>query len=181
MIFYTRQSPKVLEELRTNGRYIVQEEYILNKYTTISNHYAPLYRRLTAYARGRVSIPEDAMYPVWLSPEGTDLIPESDDSVFLRLDIPEGHFILANNEVWDFMINHLYFPTDQSDELDHEAELEKYNISSPSSLVSGNAGNFYPVLRQKVIRSWERIYTMMPSDPNMIVGLAWELKREWLI
>lgn len=78
------------------------------------------------------------------------------------------------------MINHLYFPLDKNDELAHEAELSRYGIASPSSLVNGSAGNFYPVLRQKVLKSWERVYTMMPSDPNMIVGLSWELRREWL-
>ena len=181
MIFYTRQSSQVLEELLTNGRYVVKEEYIREKYTTITDHYAPLYRKLTSYARGKVYIPDDALYPVWLSPEGTDAIPPSEDSVFLKLDIPEGYYILANNEAWDFMINHLYFPLDKNDELKHESELARYGISSPSSLVSGSAGNFYPVLRQKVLKSWERVYTMMPSDPNMIVGLSWELRREWLI
>ena len=43
-----------------------------------------------------------------------------------------------------------------------------------------STGNFYPVLRQKVLKSWDRIYDVTPSDPNMIVGLAWELRCEWL-
>ena len=180
MIFYTRQAPQVPEELRRSGRYVVREEYVREKYTTITDHYAPLYRRLTSCARGKVFIPDDALYPVWLSPEGTDAVPPDEDSVFLRLDIPDGFYILANNEAWDFMINHLYFPLDKEDELAHEAELERYGISSPSSLVNGSAGNFYPVLKQKVLKSWDRIYTVMPSDANMIVGLAWELRSEWL-
>lgn len=136
---------------------------------------------LTSFARGRTFIPDGAMYPVWLSPEGTDTIPDADESVFLKLDIPEGFYILANNEVWDYMINHLYYPESRSDETAHEAELERYGISSPSSLVGGNAGNFYPLLRKKVTKSWEKIFTVMPDDSNQIVGLAWELRREWLI
>ena len=79
------------------------------------------------------------------------------------------------------MINHLYYPESRSDETAHEAELERYGISSPSSLVGGNTGNFYPLLRKKVTKSWEKIFTVMPDDSNQIVGLAWELRREWLI
>ena len=94
MIFYTRQAPQVLCELRSSGRYVVREEYVREKYTTITDHYAPLYRRLTSCARGRVFIPDDALYPVWLSPEGTDAIPPDEDSVFLRLDIPDGSIYL---------------------------------------------------------------------------------------
>ena len=181
MIFITRQDPQVLETLRETGSYTVREEYVRRKYTTITDHYAPLYRMLTSMARGKVDIPEGALYPVWLSPEGTDAIPPSDDSVFLRLDIPEGKYILANDEVWDHMINHIYFPLDKADELAHETELARYGIASPSSLISGSAGNFYPLLKQKVIRSWERVYTIKPQDRSRLVGLCWELKREWLI
>ena len=181
MIFYTRQSPQVLTELRLSGSYVVKEEYITEKYTTITDHYAPLYRMLTLFARGKVYIPDGASYPIWLSPEGTETVPPSEDSVFLKLDIPDGHYILANNEAWDYMINHLYFPDSKDDEMEHEAELARYGISSPSSLISGNAGNFYPLLKQKVLKSWEKVYTLKPSDPGQIVGLCWELRCEWLI
>ena len=99
MIFVTRQDPQVLKELRTRGTYTVREEYVRQKYTTITEHYASLYRMLTSMAGSRISIPEGLLYPVWLSPEGTDAIPESSDDVFLRLDIPEGSYILANDEV----------------------------------------------------------------------------------
>lgn len=181
MIFYTRQSPKVPEILKRDEIYTVSEEYIRNKYTSITDHYARLYRQLTLIARDYIDIPEGLLYPVWLSPEGTELLPDADETVFMKLDIPEGKYILANNEVWDFMINHLYFPSDKEDEAAHEEELKYYGISSPSSLIGGDSANFYPLLRQKVIKSWRRIYTLMPDDPANIVGLCWELHSEWLI
>ena len=87
MIFVTRQDPQVLSELNTNGIYTVHEEYVRSKYTTITGHYASLYRMLTSMAKSRISIPDGLLYPVWLSPEGTDAIPESPDDVFLRLNI----------------------------------------------------------------------------------------------
>ncbi len=181
MIFCTRQDPQVLETLLQSGSYTVKEDYVRQKYTTITGHYEPLYRMLTSMARKYIDIPDGLLYPVWLSPEGTDTIPSTDDAVFLRLDIPEGNYIIANDEVWDHMINHIYYPIDKSDELAHDAELARFGISSPSSLVNGSTGNFYPLLRQKVIKSWERIYTAKPQDPARIVGLCWELHSEWLI
>ena len=181
MIFVTRQDPQVLETLRTAGTYTVREDYVRQKYTTITDHYAKLYRMLTVMARKYIEIPDGLLYPVWLSPEGTDAIPESEDDVFLRLDIPDGNYILANDEVWDHMINHIYFPLDKADELAHEEELARYGIASPSSLVGGSAGNFYPLLKQKVLKSWERVFTVKPSDSTRIVGLCWELRSEWLI
>lgn len=181
MIFYTRQSPKVLESLLRDGTYLVDEEYIRLKYTTIYDHYSSLYRHLTSLAKKHIDIPEYALYPIWLSPESTALLPDAEDTVFIKLDIPEGKYILANDEAWDFMINHLYFPSDKDDETKHEAELKRYGISLPSSLVSGDSGNFHPLLRQKVINSWSRIFTQMPDNSANIVALCWELKSEWLI
>ena len=181
MIFYTRQSPAVLEKLKQDGIYTVDEEYVRLKYTTITDHYATLYRHLTLLARERIDIPADIKYPIWLSPEGTDLLLDVDDSIFLKLDIPDGHYILANHEAWDFMINHLYFPLNKADELAHDAELERAGIALPSALIDGDIGNFYPLLKQKVIKSWSRIFTHMPDDPNFIVGLCWELRSEWLL
>lgn len=181
MIFYTRQAPEVLTELQQTGTYIVKEEYVRLKYTTITDHYASLYRMLTSMARHKIDIPQDLLYPVWLSPQGTDTVPEADGTAFLKLDIPEGYYILANNEVWDHMINHIYYPLDEADERAHDDELARYGISSPSSLISGSAGNFYPLLKNKVLKSWERVYTVQPQDPNNVVGLCWKLYREWLI
>ena len=181
MKFVTRQSPSVLASLDQSGTYTVKEEYVREKYTTITDHYAPLYRMLTSMARSHIDIADGLLYPIWMTPEGACSIPPSDEDVFLRLDIPEGKYILMNDECWDHMINHIYFPLDNADELAHEAELARYGISSPSALISGNIGNFYPILRQKVLKSWERVYTVMPQDPAHITGLCWELRREWLI
>ena len=182
MIFYTRQDPGVLAELTENGFYRVKEEYVRQKYTTITDHYASLYRRLTLYARKYIDIPDGILYPVWLTPAGNDTtIPPADGSVFLKFDIPEGKYLIVNDEVWEHMINHLYHPIDEADQIAHEAELAKYGISSPSSLIGGPAGNFYPVLKNKVLKSWERVYTVQPQDPSHISGLCWELHLEWLV
>lgn len=181
MIFITRQDPAVLDELMNSGTYIVKEEYVRGKYTTITDHYAPLYRMLTTMARRHIVIPDHAQYPIWLCPYGAGALPHAEGTVTLTFDIPDGQYLIANDEVWEHMINHLYYPVDEADELAHEAELARYGIFSSASLISGSAGNFYPLLKQKILKSWERVYTTSPDDPVHINGLAWHLKREWLV
>jgi hypothetical protein len=181
MIAITRQSPQVLETLETYGTYTVREEYVQAKYTTITGHYAPLYRMLTAFARKHIDIPADVLYPVWLCPEEIGSLPPAENTVMLRFDIPEDQYLICNDEVWEHMINHLYYPVDEADELAHEAELTRYGIASPSSLISGNAGNFYPLLKQKVLKSWEKVFTTHPEDPLHVSVLVWHLEREWLL
>jgi hypothetical protein len=181
MIAITRQSPKVLETLDAGGIYTVKEEYVRAKYTTITGHYAPLYRMLTEFARKIIDIPNGTLYPVWLCPESVGSLPPAENTVMMRFNIPEGQYLICNDEVWEHMINHLYYPLDEADEIAHEAELARYGIASPSALISGSAGNFYPLLRQKVLKSWEKVYTAVPEDPLHVSVLVWHLKKEWLL
>ena len=41
----------------------------------------------------------------------------------------------------------------------------------------------YPIwlsVRQKIIKSWDRIFTIQPDDPSLMVGTCWKLKKEWI-
>ena len=59
-------------------------------------------------------------------------------------------------------------------------ELKKYGIASEDSLVTTSKGNFYPLLKQKIIKSWDRIFTIQPDDPSLMVGTCWKLKKDWI-
>ena len=62
----------------------------------------------------------------------------------------------------------------------YKPQLKKYGIASEDSLVTTSKGNFYPLLRQKIIKSWDRIFTIQPDDPSLMVGTCWKLKKEWI-
>ena len=47
-------------------------------------------------------------------------------------------------------------------------------------VVTTKKGNFYPLLRQKIIKSWDRIFTIQPDYPSLMVGTCWKLKKEWI-
>ena len=66
------------------------------------------------------------------------------------------------------------------DERRHNAELERYGIPSESALIDGDKGNFYPLLRRKIIQSWQRLFTCPPRPGDMAQGTLWELRQEWV-
>ena len=58
--------------------------------------------------------------------------------------------------------------------------MKKYGIASEDDLILTGKGNFYPLLRKKILDSWERVFTMPPTRPQDAVATAWELRREWV-
>ena len=89
--------------------------------------------------------------------------------------------MITEVERWGYRVNYMYIPLDAEDEKEHEAELKKYGIGNETALIQTSKGNFYPLLKRKIIKSWQRLFEP-PRDSALVVtqGTVWELRREWL-
>ena len=176
---WTRQGSQVLEELECTGSYHVREEYVRAKNGEIADYYLELYRWFTRQARRRIHINEAYDLPIWLSLTESQKLPPAPGTVSFTLEIPSDQLCIVDMDKWGYRVNYMYIPTDALDERRHNEELRRYGISSEASLVSGDKGNFYPLLRQKILKSWDRVF--LPSD-NMDnnVGTIWEIRPEWI-
>lgn len=180
MTLWTRQVPQVWEELKCNGRYLVKEEYIRMKNDTISDYYIQLYRWYTREAKKHILIPEDALFPIWLSVTDEMMLQLTEDTIILKLEVPMSHVLIANMEAWGYVVNYWYVPLNAADAKAHAQELERQGVTEEDTLISTSKGNFYPLLKQKIIASWGRVFTMPPANHNQAVATTWELRREWV-
>lgn len=181
MEFWTRQVSAVWQTLQDKGRYYVKKEYIEQKNGDLAEYYAKLYEWYTKAARKYIYIPEELNYPIWMNISEDFMLQPTDDAVILRLEVPEGNYIICNYDKWGYRMNYWYVPLDEEDEERHNAELRKLGIASEDKLISSNQGNFYPLLKRKIIDSWKRIFTIIPSSPEITVGTCWEIKKEWVM
>lgn len=178
---WTRQVPQVLDELERTGVYRVREEYVRLKNDTMTDYYLELYRWLTYSCRSCIKIPEDADLPVWLSlTEGTRL-GAVEGAIALELEVPADELFILDYNKWGYRVNDWYVPLDAEDERKHNEELKSQGISNEAMLIMSDKGNFYPAMKQKIIRSWRRVIEDGPNeDPEQNVGVVWELRREWV-
>ena len=147
---WTRQVSQVLDEIESRGVYRVKEEYVRAKNGEIADYYLALYRWYTAQCRRRVEIPPECDLPIWLAVSEEQRLPPAPGTV-----------------------------SDPEDERRHNEELKRLGIGSEASLISTGKGNFYPLMKQKIIKSWDRIFS--PSaDPACNVGTIWEIRPEWI-
>ncbi len=103
-----------------------------------------------------------------------------ENTVILELEIPRENFLVCSMDCWGYRVNYWYIPLDQEDEENHKKELKRLCIPSEDALVLTDKGNFYPLLRRKIIQSWQRVFTLPPKNKQDEVATAWEIRREWI-
>lgn len=177
---YTRQSRKVLEELERSGIYRVKEEYIKQKNGPISDYYLNLYRWFTERCRERMDIPRDCLYPIWLSVHDEYRLRNTEETVSFTLRIPREMVYVMSEYAWGFRVNYMYVPLDLEDEQAFNGELRRYGIENEMALVMEPIGNYYPMLKKKIISSWDRVFALSPKSPQDELGVCFELRKEWV-
>lgn len=177
---WTRQVPQVWEELKRKGRYIVKEEYIRIKNDTIADYYIQLYRWYTREAKKHITLPEDAVFPIWFSVTDEMMLQLTENTIILKVEVPKTQVVIANMEAWGYVVNYWYVPLNEEDAKAHAEELKRQGVTEEDTLISTSKGNFYPLLKQKIISSWSRVFTMPPANNNLAVATTWEIRKEWV-
>lgn len=177
---WTRQVPMVWDVLQRDGFYYVKKEYIEDKNGSMASYYLKLYEWYTAEARKFMNIPKGLEYPIWLSMSEDMMLQPVENTLLLRVDIPDDKYIVCNMNNWGYRVNYWYVPLDAEDEVRHAGELKRYGLSSDDDLMLTGKGNFYPMLRRKIKDSWGRVLSVPPQKEQDAAVTAWELRREWV-
>lgn len=178
---WTRQHKNVLKELEKYGVYRVKKEYILEKMDTISDYYLNLYEWYGRNAAKVVPKPEGVIYPIWLSISSDMMLQPTEDTIILEIEVDRKNVIYTDVDKWGYVVNYFYLPIDLEDEERHNEELKKFGISDESALITGDKGNFYPLLKNKIIKSWERLFEPLGEESTLVQATIWEIKKEWVV
>lgn len=141
-----------------------------------SDIYLGTYYWLRGAVSKRMAIPPDAVYPIWVSVTEESRILNSEGNVLLTLDVPSEQVFILDLEKWGYIVNYMYIPCDKADESDHEAMLKRYGIDDSTAYMSA----FYPNIKQKIIRSWDRLFDDSIVFGPAQVGIIWEVRQEWI-
>lgn len=177
---WTRQHKNILDELEKHGTYRVKKEYIAEKMDTFSNYYLSLYEWYGKNAEKLVPRPDGVIYPIWLSTSSDMMLQPTEDTVILEIEVDKKDIIYTDLERWGYVVNYFYLPTGPEDEERHNEELKKYGINNQTSLIMGDMGNFYPLLKNKIIKSWERLFEPFEYKGQVVQATIWEIKKEWI-
>lgn len=180
VIAWTRQVPEVWEELRRSGSYHVREDYVRAKNGPIADYYLELYRWYTGRCRSFLSFPEGLTCPIWLALTEATRLPPAEHTVSLTLEVPRDSLFIIDYDKWGYRVNHWYIPESAEDERRYNEELRRCGIDNEALLIMTDKGNYYPMIRQKIIRSWDRLFAGPSANLDANVGTVWEIKADWV-
>lgn len=174
---WTKQHENILRDLEINGRYIVKREYIVNKMEEHASLYLDVYNWYYQAASKLVRPPEDAQYPIWVSLTEEDRIGNSSGNVQMEILVEQDRLITMDIDKWGKIVNYMYIPADVQDEKEHAAMLGRYGIDDCTAYMTP----FYPNIKRKIIKSWERLFDESIILSKVRVGTLWELRKEWIV
>lgn len=178
---WTRQHKNVIDQLNEHGVYRVRKEYILEKMDTISDYYLNLYDWYSRNASKIVPRPEGVFYPIWLSVSSEMMLQPTEGTVILEIEADKSEVIITDMDKWGYIVNYFYLPLDSEDEEKHNEELRRFGISNELSLIKGDNGNFYPLLKNKVMKSWERLFHPFDHQSALLQATMWEIRKEQVV
>lgn len=173
-------SPRELAELLKTGTHRCNEETLKAKFGAAADYCRRMYRWYTRTAGKYANLPADSLYPLWLVPEKERLLHDDKTPAFLRLEIPAEAVVRCNISAWEYRMNCLYIPSSAGDAKAHAEELALWGAGSDAELVNTHTGDFYPHLRRKIEKSWERVFTQLNVSPGILASTVWELRKEWI-
>lgn len=173
---WTKQHRDILGVLEDRGRYIVKRQYIESKMDEHAGLYTEVYAWYADRAASVVTRPQDVEYPVWVSLDEGEVVGGGGDDVLLQLDVPSDRLIVLDIDKWGLIVNYMYIPRDEADRAEHERLLAAYRIDDTAAYMSP----FYPSVKQKIRKSWDRLFDSSVVMSPVKIGTLWEVKREWI-
>ncbi|MBQ6834772.1 MAG: DUF3841 domain-containing protein [Lachnospiraceae bacterium] len=175
VIMWTSQTGQVADVIAQDGVSYVKKEFIDMKYGDVAWVFKTAYDFFIRKMEQRVVKPEEAESPVWLfkDPKWVDV---GSGMVLMKLTIPEEELVYFDTRKWSKILN-LGYIGNQKEEEDFEAELKRQGIRDTMEVF---AKPFYPLVKRKIMQSWERVFDIDGVDEQYLQGAVWCIKKEWI-
>ena len=177
---WTRQDEKSLEQLERNGVFHNKREYIEAQYEDIADHFIKLYRWFVESASKRVPKPECVEFPIWCSISLANMLRPVEGTVCYELELPKDKVIYFDGSKWDYVLNHIYIPINEEDQLEYIKDLKRKGFKDEFNLYEGKYAHLYPLERKRIIDSWERIFQIDSWNEFVVQGNIWEIRPEYI-
>lgn len=175
VIMWAAQMPVVLEKLERDGVSYVKREYIDKKYGEVAWVFKTAYDFFIQKFRKMVEKPEQAESPVWLYKD-PKWAGANQGVVMMKLGIPKDQVVYFDTRKWSQILN-LSYLGDETEKVDFEREMKGQGVNDVYDIF---AKPYYPILKSKVIKSWDRLFDIEEVEECYLQGAVWYLKKEWI-
>ena len=180
MRVYSRQHENSIYELANQGVITNKEIYVRLHMAQDADFFIQQYRTFVEMAEKHLPKPEGVEFPIWTSIDFKGARHPEPNSVPYAIDVPKDQIIIFDGMKWDYVLNLLYLPQDDTDKQAYLKELKRLGIESEYFLSDPKNRGRYPELEKKIKESWMRIFDITDSHPMHLQGNLWQIQRDWV-
>lgn len=173
---WTSQNKIVLDIINEKGLYHVKKDYIYKKYGEVASIFLESYNWFVGKAEKIVPKPKGAEFPIWLF-SNLKWIDHHENCSILEITVEKEKTILFEAQKWNRILNLSYVPKDEKDAKEYMLALEKQGIYDETDIY---LKSYYPHLKGKVKKSWDRLFDNDPSSSEPQQAVLWEIRKEWI-
>lgn len=177
---YTRQHENSFYELKNKGIITNKEIYVNLHMMDTAPFFKEKYSLFINYAEKRLSRPSYADYPIWTSISKYNCLKPIDNSLVYCLEVPVENVIYFDGKKWDYVLNDIYIPKDDSDAKQYEKLIRDIGVENQFSFIRGKYKTVFPEIEEKIRLSWERIFDIDVWDKFSVQANLWEIRSEWV-
>ncbi len=93
-----------------------------------------------------------------------------DKIVQLTIDVDMGNVLLSDFDLFHYVLNYWYLPLDENDHMKFDKELTDAGFSWSELSDTQNENEAMLMLREKMIKSWDRIFDLSREDDGWLYG-----------
>lgn len=177
---YTRQNDKTLFQLERENRIINNRVYVELHFGDIAPLFMESYDWFTKEAAKRVAKPQDVKAPIWCSISKENCLKPIEGTVVYVLEVPEEQVIYFDECKWDYVLNRIYLPKDETDGAAYKEHLKKLGVANGFEFLQGRYQGMFPEEEKKIRESWNRVFDIDNWTIFNVCGNIWEIKKEWV-
>ncbi|MDO4265548.1 MAG: DUF3841 domain-containing protein [Eubacteriales bacterium] len=174
---YTAQTKTVMDCIMETGVSRVKNAYIEKKYGESAWIFREAYTFFSAHMEKTVPRPAGAESPVWLHFDPIWVYQDA-DMPLIELMIEPERLLIFEREKWQKVLNLSLIGETEKEEADFREELQAMGLNSSFQAFSTP---FYPQIKARIKKSWERLFTLSTDRPDALQAAVWELRREDIV
>lgn len=173
---YFTQPDLVWDIVDKDGVNYVKQAYITKKYQDTAWIFDTAYKFFRQEAVKIIPKPQEAESPIWMYRDKKWAVPNA-GCRRMHLEIPKDELILFDRRTWNKILNMEYVGTDEEIAA-FEQEYKRQGVRDPLDIMKSS---FYPLLAQKIKKSWQHLFTDPLPEETYWQGAVWYLKKDWVV
>lgn len=178
---YTRQKKSSLLSIKRNGRLILNDSHLRERYMEDTAFYRKRLVRYSLMAKEIVAPAKGATYPIFCHISKKITPWPRDGEIVYCLEVPKDQIVFIDSLKWTYILNNMYIPKNPEDKEKYVERIKKLGVKDEYNFLQGGKYEaMFPDVENTILDSWNRVFQVDKWTDFTVQGVLWEIREEWI-